>query len=413
MRDAWPRPLQWLVFALLILLALLAAWRLVGQMQAERYAHDAPGEALQWRPDDPDALLQLAQQKLAQKIPTAATHTAQHLLAVAPLNGPAYRVLAQAADNGGAVRQAQVLFDIATRRAPRDLPTHTWLAQQALRRGNYSVAMQQLDFVLRQQPDRLSSLAPILVQLAQTPAFADALAASLHSNPPWRASMLQTLQTPDGNSMQAKAQARVMQSLQAQGGLSQEEFGLWLDSLMAQGRWGEAYARWAGVTMKPGASLPVLFNGDFRLPITNTGFDWRQQDVPSVLATVDPAASGKWPALHLQLLDRAVPEAGWEHVLLLTPGRYRLSMQLRAQSFSNALGLHWVIACDRGPQVLAMALPADGSFDWRTASGDFEIPAAQCQGQRLKLINPVGGGAGQRASGELWFAKLRIDREPS
>ena len=34
-------------------------------------------------------------------------------------------------------------------------------------------------------------------------------------------------------------------ALQAQGGLSEEEYNRWLDSLMAQGRWGEAYARWA------------------------------------------------------------------------------------------------------------------------------------------------------------------------
>ena len=40
--------------------AVVAGWRIVGQMQAERYAQANPERALGWRPDHPQALLVLA-----------------------------------------------------------------------------------------------------------------------------------------------------------------------------------------------------------------------------------------------------------------------------------------------------------------------------------------------------------------
>jgi hypothetical protein len=399
------------IIVAVLMLCAVAGWRLLGQMQAERYAHDAPGEALQWRPHDPDALFQLAEQQQARQAAAAAVRTAQQLLTVAPLRGQAYRVLAQAADSRGAAQQAQLLFDIAERRVPRDLPTHAWLAQQALQRQNYPAAMQQLDFVLRQQPERFSKLGPVLVQFAQLPAFADALAATLRSNPPWRGAMLQALQTNSGQTSNGQdAQARVMQALQEKGGLNPAEFGLWLESLLAQGRWGEAYALWAGTVAKPGGQLPALYNGDFSLPMNPYGFNWRQREIPGVLLQVEPAAAGSLPALHVQFMDRGVPETGLEHPLLLQPGRYRLSMQTRTQSLVSELGLHWVIECDRGPRLVALVLPANGTADWHAAEGAFEIPTANCTGQRLRLINPVSGGAGQRLSGELWITRMQLLR---
>ena len=41
--------------------AVVAGWRIVGQMQAERYAQADPERALGWRPDHPQALLVLAE----------------------------------------------------------------------------------------------------------------------------------------------------------------------------------------------------------------------------------------------------------------------------------------------------------------------------------------------------------------
>ena len=263
--------------------------------------------------------------------------------------------------------------------------------------------MRQFDLILKQSPERFTELGPVLVQMAQDPQFARALANSLGTNPPWRAGMLQALQKSE------LAQARVMQALQAVHGLSAAEFGQWLDSLMAQGRWGEAFALWAGVADTKSGALPLLYNGDFRHPLSNAGFDWHQGDVPGVLLTLEPSKS-KMHVAHLHFLGRGAAEAGLEHPLMLMPGRYRLGMQLRAQGFESELGLQWVVECQRGPRIVTVALPSDGSFDWRHEAAEFEIPGHDCQGQRLRLLNPVGGGGGQRVSGDLWLGQLQIER---
>jgi hypothetical protein len=99
-----------------------------------------------------------------------------------------------------------------------------------------------------------------------------------------------------------------------------------------------------------------------------------------------------------------------EHPLLLMPGHYRLSVQVRAQAMASELGLQWVLECHSGPQIVVLSLPAGGSFAWRQLTGDFEIPDKSCQGQWLRLTNPVSGGAGQRVAGELWLANMQIER---
>ena len=387
---------------------LFAAWRLIGQMLAEHDAIDNPVAALSWRPSDPVALLQLTEQQRTRQDPASAARTARQLLAHEPLSGQAFRELGMISDQRGDRAQAKKLFDIAARRAPRDLPTHAWLAQYALRQHDYPAAMRQFDIVFRQAPERLTKLAPALVQMAKAPAFADALAASLRTNPPWRAAMLQALQSRTDDT--AQAQAQVMQSLQSRGGLSVEEFARWLNSLMAQGRWGEAYARWAGTVVKPGGRLPTLFNGDFSTAPSSAGFDWYLRDIPGVLLNVEQQAAAPTHQVHLSFMDRGIPNAGLEHPLLLMPGHYRLSVLVRAQAMASELGLQWVLECHSGPQIVVLSLPAGGSFAWRQLTGDFEIPDKSCQGQWLRLTNPVSGGAGQRVAGELWLANMQIER---
>lgn len=389
-----------------MLALLFAGWRIWGQMQAERWALETPERALAWRAQDPIALQQLTERALQQKDPVAAVVTARQLLADAPLTGEAYRDLGFAAEQRGDLPQASRLLHLAERRVPRDLPTRAWLAQEALRLGDATQAMRQFDLILRQNPSRFGKLAPLMVQMAKAPAAAKALVTVLGAHPPWRAGMLQLLQDPKQGD--AQVQATVMQHLQATGGLSTDEYGRWLDSLMAQGRWGEAYARWAGSVAKPGGSLALLYNGDFAQPPGTLGFDWRLQSVPGVLLTIEPAASPRSPAAHLRFLDRGVPSAGLDHPLMLMPGRYRLDLRLRAQAFQSELGLYWVLDCNQGPRILLLELPSTGSFDWREMSGTFEIPAQGCEGQWLRLINPVTGGGGQRVAGELWLAGMRL-----
>lgn len=403
LRPTWRKAVR----LVLVVLALWAGWRIYGQLRAEQaVADDAPALALQWRPEFSAALLAQAERQLAAGDLQAAQDSARRVLANSPLRGQAFRILAQVAERRGDAAQALRLYQIASRRAPRDLPSRAWLAQHYLQQGQYPAALAQIDSLLRMSPGRAAAINPVLVQMAQEPAFADALAHMLAGNPPWRDGTLAALRHPKiGN---PEAAGRIMQALQAQGGLSQDEYDRWLDSLMAQGRWGEAYARWASGVPKPDGRLPLLYNGDFRQPPSNTGFDWRVKRVPGVLLDFVPDAGIRGQAAYLNFLDRRVPEGGLSQPLLLGPGHYRLGFRARATALRSEMGLQWQVVCAGSGMILARSDPLQGNMGWTGFQMEFSVPPTGCPGQWLRLVNPVPAGAAQRISGELWLTGFTL-----
>lgn len=400
--------LRYVATTVVLVLVMVAGWRIVGQMQAERYASTDPERALRWRPAHPQALRLLAERQLAEGRFVEARASARRLLAHEPLQGVAFRILAEAADRQGRRADAFRLYLVAEKRAPRDLQTRAWLTQRYLEQGDAANALMQIDKILRMAPNRARSIHPVLGQLAQDPAFAEALAAILRQDPPWRAGLLIALRDPaKGNPL---AVGRVMQALQNQGGLQPGEYADWLDSLIAQGRWGEAYARWSGQVAKVGGRLPLVYNGGFAQPPTSIGFDWRLRRVPGVMLQFEPDAGARGQVVYLHFLDRRLPDAGLEQALLLAPGTYRLSVRMRAQSLRSELGLQWTVTCPEPAGVVGRSEAVDGSFAWRTFEADVTIPATGCPGQWLRLVNPVPSGAAQRVVGELWVDDVTMAR---
>lgn len=300
--------MRYIAMLLALGLVLVAGWRIVVQMQAERYAETDPRRALRWRPEHPQALLVLAERQAAEGRFAEAQASARRLLAHEPLQGAGFRLLAEVADREKHPAEAFRLYLIAEKRAPRDLKTRAWLTQRYLEQGDFAQALAQVDRILRMAPQRGRSINPVLAQLAENPGFAQALAATLHQEPPWRASFLNALRNPrTGN---AVAAGRVMQALQNQGALNPEEYAGWLDSLISQGSWGEAYARWAGKAAKPGGRLPLVYNGNFAEPPSDVGFDWRRRRAPGVLLQFEPGSGAGGQVAYLRFLDRRVPNAG-------------------------------------------------------------------------------------------------------
>lgn len=393
-------------WAVLLAVCCLAAWRILGLMQAERHARSDPETALSWHANDPAAMLALSEAKLEAGQIDSAEMIARRLLARESLQGEGYRVLAAAADARGDKARAFALYEIAERRAPRDLQTLAWLTQRMLEQGRYAEALVRIDRILRMSPQRAAGIVPVLVKMARDPDFAAALATCLKESPPWRPAMLAGLR--DGAAGDPVAEGRVLQFLQEQGGLSEDEFAQWVDSLITQGRWGEAYARWLGTVTLPAQKLPWLFNGDFSQNPTGRGFDWRLSQTPGVLVTFEPDAGAQGMAAHLAFMDRQVANAGIRHALVLPAGPYVLSLRMRAAGLRSALGLQWRLSCAAPGGVLATGNPVDGNFAWRTDAVDFDVPRTGCQGQWLELVNPVHSGAAQRVAGDLWIDLVEV-----
>lgn len=397
---------RWLWLLALCALLGFAGWRVWGLMMAEREAAAAPQQALAWRSADPDALQALAEQRLQQRDWAGARAAARSLLAAEPLQGRAFRLLAEVAEARGDASAALRLYSIAATRAPRDTRAHAWLAQRYLARGEYAEALTHIDRILRADPARASSIAPLLVKLAADRRFAAALARALQQAPPWRNGVLAALQDPRKGDPDAAGY--VLAALSRDGALSATDKTRWLDGLIARGRWGEAYARWVGLLSMPPDRLPLLYNGDFSQQPGAGGFDWRINRVPGVLAAFEPVAGSNGPAAYLRFLGRRVGASGLEHPLLLAPGRYRLELRMRAQALRSEDGLQWQVVCAGPVGVIVRSEPVDGSFGWRPLTLAFEIPTQACPGQWLRLVNPIPEGAAQAVGGELWVDDVRL-----
>ena len=395
---------RFMLAAGLLAVAAFAGYRVFTLAQADRWAKQDPARALQWRPHHPLALRVLAERQLAAGQVEAARHTARHLLRVEPLQGQGFRLLAEAAASEGDLRQALALYQIAARRSPRDVRTRAWLIEHFLVAGEYPAAFQQIDALLRTSPGQGARLLPLLAQGAADPVFAEVLAQALESRPPWRGPMLATLQ----QAKDPRGADQVLSALRRQGGLNDAEYDQWIDYLMQQGRWNEAYGRWAGSLALQGKALPLVYNGQFENPPSGRGFDWRLLRIPGVSLDFqpDPGASGL--VAHAAFRGRPVAQVNLEQPLLLAPGHYRFSARVRGQALRSERGLEWVVTCLGQSVPLASSTPMQGSFAWQRLEMAFEVPATGCTGQWLRLRNPVPAGSIQQVSGELWFDDVDI-----
>jgi tetratricopeptide (TPR) repeat protein len=395
----------WLPVAVLLAFVLFAAWRIVVIAGADNLADADPDRALHWLPDHPRALLALAERQLAADDVFIAADSARRLLAAAPLEGRAFRVLAEAASMQGDADRALVLYRIAERRSPRDLRTRAWLFEHALRAGDYPAALVQVDALLRTSPKQGRVLLPMLGQMAADPDFADALARLLATRPPWRGSLLSTLQ----RGKDPQATDAVLSALHREGGLDDAEFDGWIATLLRQERWGEAYGRWAGTLDLSDGVLPLVYNGGFAHAPSGRGFDWRTLRIPGVSIEFVPDRGADGLVAHTTFRGRAAPQVNLEQPLLLGPGSYRFSARVRAASLRSERGLEWTITCLGQRQPLAISEPLEGSFGWRQVEMDVVVPDSDCEGQWLRLRNPVPAGSIQRVRGEIWFDDVAME----
>ena len=292
-------------------------------------------------------------------------------------------------------------------RAPRNRDLRIQEATRALNARDLPGAMAQMDALLRLTPSRGKTLYPALAAQSVVPAFADALATTLTTDPPWRRAFLSALNA-QGSPI---AVDHVYSALRRRGELSEDETVRWLNRMLDDGRWGEAYAHWVG-TLGPVQRIPLVRNGNFEAEPSGMGFGWRNIRTAGVFTDVTEGAGRNGSrGAHIHFIGRPAARGNLRQALLLAPGHYRLSLQARAEFLRSERGLQLAIRCDRGPKVAVLG-PLEGSFDWQAMAVDFEIPRQKCPGQWLELLNPAVRGAAQQVSGDLWIDDVAITPVP-
>jgi hypothetical protein len=391
------------VLALAIALAAAAAQRVVKIAMADRLAAGEPDAALDWNPRHAEALTRQALHRFKAGDMEAARAGATGSLAIAPLHGPAYSLLAEIAA-GAEDPQTLALAEVAARRNPRDLRARARLAEAALARGEHDAAMEQLDVILRLSPQQRGRLIPELLTWSADPAFGDALARTIAAGPSWRPDILDAMGKRGTEPPVRALYARLRDT----GGLSRTETARWLDDLMRAGEWGAAYAHWASQAAVGEGALPAVYNGGFEQAPSGSGFDWRLQRIPGTVTTIAPDPGGTGQAARIEFLGRQVAQAGLHQALLLPPGRHRVTMRMRIQGLRSDQGLEWVLECAGQAGLAGRSSRIGGDQGWRELSWEAVVPTDECPGQWLRLRNPAPKGTASTVVGTVWVDDVRI-----
>ncbi len=394
--------------AAVLALSLLGLWRILATGISDHLTSSGqPRQALEWDRNNSTALAAIAFEQLGLGNLDLAAKGARSLLQREPLNGQGFLILAGTADAGSNKAQAMQMYAAAIRRAPYSVAPRAALAGEQLSQGKFEEALESLDGVFQISGAEQARLFPALIELAANPQFADALAMKLATGPIWRAGFVSSVLS----SASPEQLATVLTALQHHGDLDAETTGHWIDRLIKDGQWGEAYARWVSGIQEGGPfRLSHVYNGDFETEPVGAGFDWRIGDSAGIL--IDRSArigGGSGHDLRLTFLDRRVESIPLHQWLMLGPGTYRLRFSATAQNLRSNRGVQWVIRCVDGNE-LAASDRLTGQFDWKQVEFQFDVPAQQCVAQDLWLRNAGEAAAGKMIGGAILFDDFSIER---
>lgn len=278
----------------------------------------------------------------------------------------------------------------ARQRNPRAIAPRYFLADLYLKTGQTGPGLTEISALARLVPQSLPQIAPYLAAYARTPAAAPQVKAMLEDHPQLELALLNELA---GNA----ANAELMLSLWS--GRGGEEAKAWqgrlLNGLVDAGRFNEARAVWARFT-GIAAEQDRLFDADFMVQALPP-FGWKLASGPSGIA--EPQSGGRLHALYYGRDDLVLAS----QLMTLAPGRYRLSMDVKASS-PTTKSLSWTIRClpDSKP-IESIQLVRSGAV-----AVPVTIPAGGCAAQRLEL---AGAASEFPEKAEVTISRLRLQRD--
>ncbi len=388
-RSGWA---PYVVVALLIWLG----WQVVVGLLVQRAPPEvavrvAPGSAL--------ALSRAAEGEYVAGRVDQARDLAILSLRAAPFDVRALRVLGQTLATTDADK-ADELLTLAGNWSLRDDPSHAWLIERRLRRGDYVGAFGHADVLARRRED----LRPVFFRLFATAAALDpragpALLQRMAARPVWRTDFLDYLRTfPDG----PKVQALLALGLnEGEGRLADFELEvIYLDWLKAGRLPGLLELRRR--TGRPPAGTVV--DGGFDGTPGPQPFGWFLPASPGVTAAFSEDASREGEhALFIQS-DGFLAVDVARQLVALKPGAATLSYSTWVESGETDPRLRWTLTCvESGARVVQSVVPP--SPQWTARRVTFTVPPSNCTAQWLALEGTQGA---RRTSISTWVDDVAI-----
>jgi len=313
--------------------------------------------------------------------------------AKAPLAPEPFLVRGVEAQVAGNSLLAGRAFLEAKRLNPRSIAARYFLADHYLKSGQTRLGLGEISALGRLVPQSLGGVAPYLAAYARSPGAAGEVKALLRRNPQLEPVLLVELAADARDARLALALWSGRGGEQARG---------WqvrlLNTLVAAGRFNEAHAAWLRFTRSP-ARRDLSIDADFE-SATLPPFGWT---LASGSAGVAEPEDGK--RLHILYYGRDNLVLA-SQLMILKPGRYRISMQVGGAS-PAAKSLTWTIRCLPSSSEIAaigLASPAKGGV----LTMAFAVPPSGCLAQSLEL---AGNSPEFPEKAELTIANLQLRQE--
>lgn len=338
-------------------------------------------------------------------------------LARNPTDHVALVMLARTFEGQGRADDARAALGEALRLAPADRQTMLEAAALHLRSGDMAQALPILRRVADLHVESREKVWPVLTAGLDS-GRVDALVEDIaRANPEWWPEFIAHAcrAARDTGALQRMLDVRAIAGTSAP-----DERRCVIDRLQRENRWPNAYQAWLnGLPANRRQRVGYVYNGDFELPLSNLGFDWRLAAPQGVL--VDSAAidgAGGRRALKVEFANARWGGPPVAQHLMLFPGRYAFEGRGRAEKLQTWLGVQWGLYClpDGGRPARQLLrterfLSTSGWKGWRE---DFEVPQ-DCSVQilRLELANPrrdspAPGELAARLDGAVWFDDFRV-----
>ncbi|WP_428031371.1 hypothetical protein [Ancylobacter sp.] len=332
---------------------------------------------------------------------------ALRILARAPLDAAAWRLLGDTSEDLATSRQAMLE---AVARSRRETVAAFWLMHQDYERRDYAGVVRMANVLLRTRPALNQYTLSYLSSLSLTPEGRTALVDALVEQPSWRGLFLRTM----SNQLAASdAPLTLFQMLkQAGAGPSEVELVPLLRARMAtEKRADGAYNIW--LQMLPEDELlkvRPINNLDFSRDPSALPFNWnvpRSMNAFIYLQRRSDEAAGR--VLRIRFGVGRVKLGSIEQVIFLRPGTYRFSGEQKGL-MSSKRGMVWQVLCYPAAPAVGQSSQLLGSpREWRPFSFDVTIPDnGRCDAQRLRLFHDSRSTSEQLASGEIQFQSLEI-----
>lgn len=336
---------------------------------------------------------------------------AERALRTDPLNAKALRILGQLADAEGDKAQAHKLMEAAVRRSLRESVAAYWLLEESTAAGDYANVIRYGDILLRTRSKAFKLVVPHLASAAETEEGAKSLLETLAQAPPWRAKFLAAL--PEAVS-DARTPLSLLLALKNSASPPQaSELAPYLRFLINRKFFDLAYYTWL-------QSLPperlgqtgYLYNGSFEETPSGLPFDWIIKAGAGVSAGIvpNPDRQGQ-SALQIDFEQGRVDFGGVSELLVLPPGQYRLTGSYKGRVIGKR-GLVWRLWCANKPglKLGETELQVGVSKDWQAFALAFTVPETDCPAQYVRLDLDARSQSERLVSGTMLYDDIAISR---